>query len=173
MRTRNTLVLLFMLLIFGSNTIAQEQPSAADTAASMRLQLSQLQAKEEELRSRLEELDVALKPESIERALAGIGSTKPEELREHRRRMLTIQRDGVTAQLKTLAESRSRLESRISAAEADAYLESARPIPTPSTQMLMSIRPENARLAWKLVLPGIAIVTLLIGALTIAAVRRL
>jgi hypothetical protein len=65
-----------------------------------------------------QELDEAIKPENIERSLAGVGSTRPEELRESRRRQLAIQRDGVQAQLRTLETSRQRLESAIANAEA-------------------------------------------------------
>jgi len=45
-----------------------------------------------------------VKPESIERDLAGIGSVHPEELREHRRKLLTIERNGLQTQLDLLEE---------------------------------------------------------------------
>jgi hypothetical protein len=80
-----------------------------------------------DLRARLQELDESIKPENIERSLAGVGSTRPEELREARRRQLSIQRDGVRAQLQTLETSRTRLETAIANAEALAYQQSARP----------------------------------------------
>ena len=38
------------------------------------------------------ELEEDLKPENIERALAGFGSTKPEEVRDRRRRLLMIEK---------------------------------------------------------------------------------
>jgi len=79
------------------------------------------------LRSRLQRLDYDLQPQNIERSLAGIGSTKPEELREHRRRQLTIERDGVLAQLQRLETHRTRLEAAIASAEARASQESASP----------------------------------------------
>jgi hypothetical protein len=66
-----------------------------------------------------------MKPENIERSLAGVGSTRPEELREMRRRQLSIEREGVRAQLKILASSRERLESAIRTAEGQAYQQSA------------------------------------------------
>ena len=75
---------------------------------------------------RAEYLDEALRPENIERSLAGIGSTRPEELRESRRRQLQTQRDGITAQLRTLETSRLRLEAAILDADARAYQQSAR-----------------------------------------------
>ena len=66
---------------------------------------------------RLEELDAALKSGNIERALVGIGSTRPEELREHRRKLLTFEWNGLQEQLNLLEEGRSGIESAIAAAE--------------------------------------------------------
>ena len=128
-----SLVLLLVLMV-SVNVFAQE--TAAESAEKLRTQLLEVQTKEEDLRVRLAQLDEAIKPENIERSLAGVGSTKPEELREARRRQLSIQRDGLLAQLKTLETSRQRLETAIGNAEARAYQESARPDTT--NQMLVA-----------------------------------
>ena len=66
-----------------------------------------------------------LKPENIEKGLAGIGSTRPEELREQRRRQLEIEKKSVQTRLDQLATSRTRLETRIVQADAAAYHSSA------------------------------------------------
>lgn len=123
------LSLVLILLAFVS-VHGQETPSAAETVDKIKLQLLEVQAKEDELKARAEQLEEALKPENIERSLAGVGSTRPEELREARRKQLTIERDGVLAQLKILETSRTRLESSLAQAEGRAYQESARQIPT-------------------------------------------
>jgi len=120
-------MLLLSVLIFGANAYAQESSSAKESVENLRAQLLEVQIKEEALRERAQQLEESLKPENIERSLAGIGSTKPEELRESRRRQLTIERDGVQAQLKLLETSRQRLETAIANAEARAYQQSARP----------------------------------------------
>jgi len=116
-------LVLFMALVAGftANVTAQDASNGSDSLDTLRSQLLDAQAKEAELETRQQQLDEALKPENIERSLAGIGSTKPEELRESRRRQLTIERDGVRAQLKLVATSRERLESVIRTAEAQAY----------------------------------------------------
>jgi hypothetical protein len=116
-------LVLFMALVAGftANATAQDASNGSDSLDTLRSQLLDAQAKEAELETRQQQLDEALKPENIERSLAGIGSTKPEELRESRRRQLTIERDGVRAQLKLVATSRERLESVIRTAEAQAY----------------------------------------------------
>lgn len=135
MRYKSSLLLLLLAVAFSATVFAQEQ-SAAESLEKLRAQLSEVQAKEEGLRARAQQLEESLKPENIERSLAGVGSTKPEELREHRRRQLTIQRDGVLAQLKLLETSRQRLETAIANAEARAYQQSARPAPTVENHMM-------------------------------------
>ena len=110
----------------------QTQNSAQEKAASLRAQLSELEAKQSELQTRLQTLDEKLKPESIEHDLAGVGSTHPEDLREQRRRQLEIERNGVRAQLDLLATSHSRLETAIAQADANAYRQSAAPARGPA-----------------------------------------
>jgi hypothetical protein len=128
MKLKSGLVLLiFVVLTFAVAGNAQEASSAAENVEKLRAQLLEVQAKEEALRARAAQLEESLKPENIERSLAGVGSTRPEELRETRRRQLTIERDGVMAQLKLAETSRQRLETAIAQAEALAYQESARP----------------------------------------------
>src|SRR6266404_8866788 len=109
-------ILFFLALLLTTGIMAQDSSSGAETAAKLRLELIEVQTKEGQLRIRLQQLDEDLKPENIERALAGIGSTKPEELREHRRRQLTIEKNNVLAQLKTVEASEASLESAIATA---------------------------------------------------------
>jgi TolA-binding protein len=113
--------------------IAQTQTSAQEKAASLRSKLSEVEARQAELQTRLQKLEEDLKPENIEHNLAGIGSTRPEDLREQRRRQLEIERNGVRAQLDLLAVSHTRLETAIAQADADAYRQSAAPVIAPST----------------------------------------
>ena len=138
MKLKSGLVML-LLLAFSASAYAQDTaPSAAETADNLKMQLLDVQGHENDLRSRLEQLDEAIKPENIERSLAGVGSTRPEELREARRRQLTIERDGVRAQLQTLETTRVRLEAALANAEALAYQQSARP-----TQMMSASSPRR------------------------------
>src|SRR6185503_13330402 len=126
MKVAKTLILLLALLTpMAAMARAEDKPDAAQTVETLRLQLLEAEAKEAELEARAKQLDEDLKPENIARALAGIGSKRPEELRETRRRQLTIERDSVRAQLKLVANSRERLEAVIKTAEGQAYLQSA------------------------------------------------
>jgi hypothetical protein len=133
MKFKFGLALLFSLVLFSVNTYAQESESPAETADRLKLELIDVQAQEEGLRGRVQELDESLKPENIERSLAGVGSTRPEELREARRRQLTIEKNGVLAQLRILESTHQRLQTAIANAETLAYQQSARP-----TQMVVT-----------------------------------
>ena len=125
MKLQFSLILFIALIsVAASNPLAQAG-DAAKTADDLRAKLFDVQAKEAGLQDRARQLDEDLKPENIERSLAGVGSTRPEELRELRRRQLSIEREGVRAQLKILASSREQLESAIRTAENHAYQQSA------------------------------------------------
>ena len=138
MRSANLLVFLLFLTFISTPAYAQDPTSAAESAEKLKLQLIEVQAQEDSLRARAEQLDEALKPENIERSLAGIGSTRPEELREARRRQLQKERDGISAQLQTLETSRVRLEAAIRDAETRAYHDSAGGPPTGNTLVAQS-----------------------------------
>ena len=112
-------------LVAASATPVAAQTSAQERAASLRLQLADLQARQAELQARLSQVEEDLKPENIEKSLAGVGSTHPEDLREQRRRELEIERTGLRSQLDLVAATRTRLETGIAQADADAYRQSA------------------------------------------------
>lgn len=124
-------LVLFLALVAGftANVTAQDASNVSESSDTsldtLRSQLLDAQAKQAELEARQHQLDEDLKPENIERSLAGVGSTKPEELRESRRRQLSIERDGVRTQLNLVATSRERLESVIHLAETQAYQQNA------------------------------------------------
>jgi hypothetical protein len=147
MRRAVTIISIVLLFAFAFTATAQETSSPDDAIANLKQQLADAEWIKTKLRIRLEELDEELKPENIEIAVAGIGSTHPEELREHRRKLLTTERDGIQTQLDLLEEKRARINAAIAAAEFAAYLKYALPSPTPSpatsasqpmTQMVMS-----------------------------------
>ena len=98
-----------------------ERLSRAETRAEgLRAQLRDVQEKEADLQSRAQQLDYESTPEVIERSLAITGSTRPEDLREARRKQLLAEKDRVQSQLNLLATSRARLETAIANADAEA-----------------------------------------------------
>ena len=117
------LVLLFTICMLA--TEIEGQSTAQERANALRGQLIDIQAKHQSLDIKLSYLEEELKPENIEKSLAGIGSTRPEDLRELRRRQLENEKANIQSQLKVLAESQTRLETSIVQADADAYHQSA------------------------------------------------
>ncbi len=123
----NLAVLNFALLILCSTAAdTLGQTKAQERADSLRLQLEEVQTKQLALQERLQTLEEQLKPENIEKSLACVGSTKPEDLREEKRRQLEIEKAGIQKQLNILANSKTRLETGVAQADADAYHQSAK-----------------------------------------------
>jgi len=119
---------------------AWAQGGTQERAATLRAQLAEVQAQQTELQTRLGHIDEDIKPENIERSLAGVGSTHPEDLREARRRQLEIQRKGIQSQLDSLATTRARLESAIASGDAETYRRTIGPTTSsvPKSQTLIS-----------------------------------
>jgi len=130
---KQAIALASIVIAFGPAwTVAAQQRAGCEVSAStLKQQLLDLEAKETQLRMRLEELTEQLKLESIERESAGIGSVHPEELREHRRKLLTIERNGLQTQLNLLEEDRARIQAAIATAEPGSSLEYAQPPASP------------------------------------------
>ena len=93
---------------------------AEQRAEGLRAQLRDVYMKEADLQARADQLEFDLKPENIERMTANTGSTRPEELRETRRRQLENEQTRVRTQLDLMTQSRTRLEASIATADAEA-----------------------------------------------------
>ena len=83
---------------------------AEDRAGVLRKQLLELIEKDISYKSRLAQLDEDMRPENIERALSGVGTTRTAELRDVRRRVLEIERRGLESLVNLAAQGRLRLE---------------------------------------------------------------
>lgn len=90
---------------------------AEQRAETMRAQLLDVQQKQADLQSKLEQIEYAIKPENIERVVGTFGTLHPEEAREARRRQLEGERSRTQDQLNQLAISRARLEAAIATAD--------------------------------------------------------
>lgn len=95
---------------------------AEQRAEQLRSQLMDVQGKIADFEARLEMIDFALRPENIESATAGYGSTRPEQTRDARKRQLEGEKSRVQAQLKLAESSRTRLETAVANADAEVDL---------------------------------------------------
>ena len=91
---------------------------AEQRAEALRKELLERTEKETSFRSRLVQIEEEVRPESIERALNPIGSTRSVELRDVRRRVLENERRGVESLLNQTTQSRLRLEDDVRQADA-------------------------------------------------------
>jgi len=90
---------------------------AEQRAETFRSQLRDVQQKETDVQGQLDQIEYALQPENIERAVGMLGTTHPEEAREQRRKQLESQRTKVKAQYDQMEQSRVRLEAAIATAD--------------------------------------------------------
>ena len=95
---------------------------AEQRAEQLRSQLMDVQSKIADFEAKLEQIDYALRPENIDNSTAGYGSTRPEALRDARKKQLESERTRVQAQLKLAETSKSRLETAVSNADSEVDL---------------------------------------------------
>lgn len=79
------------------------------SAENLNARLMEIVDRETALLGRLAVVEHQLKDNNIEKLLAGIGSTKPEELRATVRQALLIEREGLQATLQLLNQERTRI----------------------------------------------------------------
>ena len=90
---------------------------AEDRAGILRKQLLELIEKDTSYKSRLAQIDEDMRPENIERALSGVGTTRSSELRDVRRRSLEIERRGLESLVNLTTQGRLRLEEDVRQAD--------------------------------------------------------
>ena len=88
-----------------------------ERAEVLRKQLIELIEKETAYRSRMTQFDEDLRPENIERSMAGMGGTRTAEMRDTRRRVLENDRRGIENLLSVAVQSRLRLEEDVRQAD--------------------------------------------------------
>jgi hypothetical protein len=91
---------------------------AEQRAEGLRRLLIELIEKETMLRSRLVQIEEDMRPESIERAVTLMGSTRTAEMRDVRRRVLENDRRGFESLLGQTAQNRIRLEDDVKGSDA-------------------------------------------------------
>jgi cell division protein FtsB len=108
------------LLLLAAPVGAQDATAGAQRVEALRRQLRDVTENQTQLQAREQQLDEALKPENVERSVAGIGTTDATALRDQRRQQLEREKAALVEQLRSLDASRMRLEASIASAEAEA-----------------------------------------------------
>jgi hypothetical protein len=97
---------------------------AEQRSESLRKQVFEMIEKENSVKTRLQQIEIDMRPEAIERSLQLMGSMKPEEVRENRRKSLDAERSNLSALLNDIQGTRSNLS--LSLQKADAMVEKIR-----------------------------------------------
>ena len=89
-----------------------------DRIRSLQSDGNDMASKETALNKRLDEIEREQQPDRIQRSLAGVGSTRPEEERDAIIKKLSNEKRQIQGQLETLRSSRARIASLMANAEA-------------------------------------------------------
>ena len=92
---------------------------AEQRSSQLRTELRDVQSKRADLEARRDQLDNDLKPENIERVVAGYGTTRPEELRAQRKKQLENDRNRTQQQIDQLTASESRIQQAIATSDVE------------------------------------------------------
>jgi hypothetical protein len=101
-----------------ANSIQEQLEREEQRGEQLQLRLIQIAEKEAPLLSQLDQLNQQLRPENIERALVGIGSVHPEDMKEDLRRRLQGERQRVLYQLELFRQDRARTQASLATTDA-------------------------------------------------------
>jgi hypothetical protein len=87
-------------------------------AETLQVRLRETLERQVTLQIRMEQVDQQGRPENIERMFVGVGMVRPEEARETVRRRLSVEKQGIQAQLDLLRQERARLVASLASADA-------------------------------------------------------
>lgn len=91
---------------------------AEQRTEALRKQRFELIEKENTIRQRLDQIDVESRPEMIERSVATMGSLRPEELREAKRKSLDAEKRNLQSLLTEITATRTSLDQSVQRADA-------------------------------------------------------
>jgi len=92
---------------------------AEQRSSQLRTELREVQGKKADLEAHVEQVENDLKPENIERAVAGYGTTRPEELRAQRQKQLENDRTRTRQQIDQLTASEGRIQQAIATSDVE------------------------------------------------------
>jgi hypothetical protein len=91
---------------------------AEQRVESLRKQRFELVDKESSIRTRLDQIEIDARPESIEKSVALVGTLRPEEIREAKRKSLDAEKRNLTNLLNEVVTTRTSLDQSLTNAEA-------------------------------------------------------
>jgi chromosome segregation ATPase len=90
---------------------------AEQRSESLRKQRFDLLEKENSIQTRLDQIEIDIRPENIERQVAVMGTLRPEEIREAKQKSLDSERKNLQALLAQVQSTRGSLDQTVDKAE--------------------------------------------------------
>jgi len=101
-----------------ATTIQQQLEQEEQRGEGLQLHLIEIAEKEAPLQSRVDQINQQLRPEALERILAGVGSVHPEDTREEVRKRLTAEKLRLQYQLELFRQDRVRSQASLATTDA-------------------------------------------------------
>jgi hypothetical protein len=101
-----------------ARTIQEQLEKEEQRGEALQLHLIEISEKEAPLQSRVDQINQQLRPEALERTLAGVGSVHPEDTREEVRKRLTAEKLRLQYQLELLRQDRVRSQASLATTDA-------------------------------------------------------
>lgn len=99
-------------------TLQEQLEKEEQRGEALQLHLIEIAEKEEPLNSRMDQINQLLRPETMDRSLAGIGSVHPEDLRDDVKKRLISERARLQMQLELLRQDRMRTQASLATTDA-------------------------------------------------------
>ena len=96
-----------------ATTIQEQLEKEEQRGEALQLHLLEIAEKEAPLQSRMDQINQQLRPEALERTLAGVGSVHPEDTREEVRKRLTGEKLRLQYQLELFRQDRLRTQASL------------------------------------------------------------
>jgi hypothetical protein len=96
-----------------ATTIQEQLEKEEQRGETLQLHLLEIAEKEAPLQARMDQINQQLRPEAIERTMAGVGSVHPEDAREEVRKRLASEKVRLQSQLDLLRQDRVRTQAML------------------------------------------------------------
>jgi hypothetical protein len=101
-----------------ATTIQEQLEKEEQRGEALQLHLYEISEKEVPLQARMDQINQQLRPETMERSLAGVGSVHPEDLRDDVKKRLMSEKVRLQMQLDLLRQDRMRTQGSLATTDA-------------------------------------------------------
>jgi hypothetical protein len=99
-------------------TIQEQLEKEEQRGEALQLHLLEIAEKEAPLQSRMDQINQQLRPENVDRTMAGVGSVHPEDVRDELKKRLVSERIRLQSQLDLFRQDRIRTQASLATTDA-------------------------------------------------------